>query len=223
MILSNDYMKTIDLLLVSPYNNIGYIYLKLNQFQQSLIYFHKALELAHPSGVLTIHALIFAVYNNQNNPNHTFNYYKLNIKDHISQLDHDELVRLDFNIGINYYQLKNYNQALSDLKTDLELISSNQINSPSNQLKTEILTKIISILEKLDKWSQVNEYSMQMINYKSTPDIYIRIGIAYFKQGNSQDAVDHLKKEYQLAKTTGDIQNMTVIERYIDVFSRKIK
>jgi tetratricopeptide (TPR) repeat protein len=203
------------------YLDMGKNFYRATNYEQALHAFEKSLELAHPSVVLTIHALIFAVYTNQNKPNRALNYYKLNIKSQISQLDRDELVRLYFNIGSNYYQLKNYNQALIDLKLALELISSNDINAPSNQLKLAILTKITLTLEKLDKWSEVNEYYIQLLDYEPTPETYVKIGISYFKQGKFQEAIDHLKKAYEAAKTSGDLGKMATIQQYIDIFSRK--
>jgi tetratricopeptide (TPR) repeat protein len=209
--------------------NLSVLYLDMgknfymdSKYQQALDAFGKALELAQSSLVLTIHAMIFAVYTNQNKPNRALNYYKINIQSHVSQLDRDELVQLYFNIGINYYQLKNYNQALANFQIALELISSNRINAPSNQLKPHILTKITFTLEKLEKWSQLNEYLIQLMHYQSTPDIYMRVAISFVKQEKFQQAIDHMKQAYDLAKNIGDIPKMTEIEQCIQLFSRKI-
>jgi hypothetical protein len=45
-----------------------------SKYQQALDAFGKALELAQSSLVLTIHAMIFAVYTNQNKPKKVYSY-----------------------------------------------------------------------------------------------------------------------------------------------------
>ncbi|CAF1436250.1 unnamed protein product [Rotaria sordida] len=208
--------------LSTMYIDSGNNHYQAKNYEQALIAYSKALEFSQPTSKLSIHVKIFMIYTIQNEPNRALKYYELHIQSHITKINLNDHILIYYHIGVNYYYLKDNDQALRYLKMAQELILSNKLNMSLNSFLIDILKKLASISVKQDQWSEAATLYTKLLEYHPTAETYINIGLLDIKRENFQNGIENLKKEFELAKAANDLSTLAIVTRYIDSFSRKV-
>ncbi|CAF2986346.1 unnamed protein product [Rotaria sp. Silwood2] len=204
--------------LSTMYIDSGNNYYQAKNYEQALVSYGKALKCSQSSSILSIHVKIFIIYTIQNESNRALKYYELNIQSHMIKINLNDHIVIYYYIGMNYYDLKDNDQALKYLKMTQELILSNESNLSLNSFLIDILKKIASIFVKRNQWSEAAAFYTKLLEYQPTAETYMNIGLMDIKRENIQNALENLKKAFELAKAANDLSTLTIVTRYIDSF-----
>ncbi|UJR24166.1 hypothetical protein I4U23_027132 [Adineta vaga] len=199
------------------YVDSGNIYYSIQQYQEALISYEKALKCSRPSARLSIHMKIFLTYTNQNKSNTALHYYENHLQENISELDSDDHILIHYYIGVNYDSLKNYDQALKYLKIAQELMLS---VSKYKSFIINILKRMGDILIKQEQWSDANNILKKLSTFQSSANVHLNIGVINIKQKNFQDAIQSLRTAQELAKVTGDLFTLEIATRQLNLLSK---
>ncbi|CAM4915423.1 unnamed protein product [Rotaria socialis] len=158
------------------YTDSGNNYYQAQNYEQALVSYSKALEFSQPNAQLATKIKIFIVYTMQHESNRALEYYELHIKSHMTQVNLNDDILIHYYIGVNYYHLKDNDQALKYLKTAQELILPNKSDVSLKTFLIDILKKIASIYISRDQWSEAATHYAQLLEYHPTAEIYMNIG-----------------------------------------------
>ncbi|CAF5211803.1 unnamed protein product, partial [Rotaria magnacalcarata] len=98
------------------YTDSGNNYYQAKNYEQALVSYSKALEFSQPNAQLAIKIKIFMIYTMQDESNRALEYYELHIKSHMTEVNLNDDILIHYYIGVNYYHLKDNDQALKYLK-----------------------------------------------------------------------------------------------------------
>jgi tetratricopeptide (TPR) repeat protein len=199
------------------YVDLGNVFYIMQQYQEALVSYEKALEFTRLNAKLSIHVKIFLVYTNQNQSNHALRYYRHHLEAHIAELDSDDRILIHYYIGVNYDNLKHSNEALKYFKIDQDLMSS---ITKYKSFVVDTLKRMEDILINQEQWSEANSIYTKLLECQPTANVHLRIGIINIKRKNFQDAIQSLKMAQELATMMNDLSTLEIATRHLTLLSR---
>ncbi|CAF1515780.1 unnamed protein product [Adineta ricciae] len=199
------------------YVDSGNIHYSTKQYEEALIAYEKALNCARPTAKLSIQMKIFLTYTNLKKSDIALQYYENHLQEHTLELDSDDRILMHYYIGVNYDNLKNYDQALKYFQIAQEVMLP---VSKYRSFIIDILERMGDILIKREQWLEANNIFRKLLTYQPSANVHLNIGIINIKQNNFQDAIQSLRMAQELAKMTSDSFTLEIATRQLNLLSR---
>jgi tetratricopeptide (TPR) repeat protein len=202
--------------LATAYNNIGEIYIQLNDFENALKYLQYALDI-HLKGTVSTHTDLAAIYHNLGHVYQKEGELKKALEMHEKALeidirilneDHESITSSHFAIAKVHAQLNDLANALyhaekglrillrSQSKDNRSLVAQYQVNLGWIQYQLGNTTKALKIAEK----ALNNALACSPESQKDIAYIYDLFSHIYEKEGDISKALDYTKKAIEQAK-----------------------
>lgn len=176
------------------FNNIGFIYYKLHNYQKALEYFEKA---RLKNGGAHVLVNIGLCYNGLSDFSESLKYFT-NALEQCGEHCYDKLkVEAELGLGISYYNLNEYSKAMDHLQISLDVSKriGNQRFEAENLVfigriynKDEKLMLALDVLSKCEDLSYDGRYNELLI------ESYLETAEVYRKLNNSQKAYEYQSK-----------------------------
>lgn len=206
---------------------LGLTYNRLENFDSAKYYYSKGVEVGtkYKYGKLLVYLTndFGRFFEGHDVYDSALRYYNLSLESaNLLDMEEDKAFALN-NIGLVFYYLNNYSEALENLEASVFLKRKNNISSLHISLMNIALiyNDQGKFDEALNLLNEIEEKYAENCNDYQLADLDFSLGYAYYHKRNFEKAIKYFAKSYEFAKSSENKKVQANVLHYLGIYSLK--